>query len=183
MRLISTVSFIRMAQGKEYSSNFFSLSLLIFLGPLSLSLSPPDAYECAKMLCEQYYLGAPELELRETNGERRRSSSTTVCFLFFFIPLTRSANRRFSSPPHPPLVPAANNAREPIYISYIPSHLYHMLFELFKVINQDGSLMRKDVEVWWLNFKSSGRFKAKKEQLTSRSWEMLCNYGPSGENI
>ncbi|XP_075888331.1 pyruvate dehydrogenase (acetyl-transferring) kinase isozyme 2, mitochondrial-like [Nelusetta ayraudi] len=52
-----------------------------------------DAYECAKMLCEQYYLGAPELELRETN---------------------------------------TNNAREPIYISYIPSHLYHMLFELFK---------------------------------------------------
>lgn len=129
-----------------------------------MSLSP-DAYECAKMLCEQYYLGAPELELRETNGERRRSSLTTVCFLFFF-PLTRSANRRCSS--SPPLVPAANNAREPIYISYIPSHLYHMLFELFKVINQDESLMRtgarfrKDVEVWWLNFKSSGRFKVKR---------------------
>lgn len=30
---------------------------------------------------------------------------------------------------------AANSIREPIYISYIPSHLYHMLFELFKVIN------------------------------------------------
>lgn len=182
MRLISTVSFIRMAQGKEYSSNFFSSLFLFSWALLSLSLSPPDAYECAKMLCEQYYLGAPELELRETNGERRRSSSTTVSF-FVFFPLTRSANRRFSSPLRPPLVPAANNAREPIYISYIPSHLYHMLFELFKVINQDGSLMRKDVEVWWLNFKSSGRFKAKKEQLTSRSWEMLCNYGPSGENI
>uniref|UniRef100_A0A671U0N1 Protein-serine/threonine kinase n=1 Tax=Sparus aurata TaxID=8175 RepID=A0A671U0N1_SPAAU len=27
-----------------------------------------DAYESAKMLCEQYYLGAPELELREMNG-------------------------------------------------------------------------------------------------------------------
>ncbi|XP_068192658.1 pyruvate dehydrogenase (acetyl-transferring) kinase isozyme 2, mitochondrial-like [Antennarius striatus] len=52
-----------------------------------------DAYESAKMLCEQYYLGAPELELRHVN---------------------------------------ANNVREPIYISYIPSHLFHMLFELFK---------------------------------------------------
>lgn len=72
------------------------------------------------------------------------------------------------SPLPPPLVPAANNAREPIYISYIPSHLYHMLFELFKVINQDESVMRtgarfrKNVEVWWLNFKSSGRFKVKR---------------------
>lgn len=52
-----------------------------------------DAYESAKLLCEQYYLGAPELELRQIN---------------------------------------ANNMREPIHISYIPSHLYHMLFELFK---------------------------------------------------
>uniref|UniRef100_A0A3Q3VNS5 Protein-serine/threonine kinase n=1 Tax=Mola mola TaxID=94237 RepID=A0A3Q3VNS5_MOLML len=50
-----------------------------------------DAYESAKMLCEQYYLGAPELELREMNGETQA-----------------------------------------IEISYIPSHLYHMLFELFK---------------------------------------------------
>nr|XP_020464017.1 pyruvate dehydrogenase (acetyl-transferring) kinase isozyme 2, mitochondrial-like [Monopterus albus] len=52
-----------------------------------------DAYESAKMLCEQYYLGAPELELRQIN---------------------------------------ANNIRESIQISYVPSHLYHMLFELFK---------------------------------------------------
>lgn len=34
----------------------------------------------------------------------------------------------------------ANNAREPIHISYIPSHLYHMLFELFKVINQSATV-------------------------------------------
>uniref|UniRef100_A0A673VW59 Protein-serine/threonine kinase n=1 Tax=Salmo trutta TaxID=8032 RepID=A0A673VW59_SALTR len=52
-----------------------------------------DAFESAKMLCEQYYLGAPELELREMNS---------------------------------------NNVRDPIQISYVPSHLYHMLFELFK---------------------------------------------------
>ncbi|CAB1424241.1 unnamed protein product [Pleuronectes platessa] len=52
-----------------------------------------DAYESAKLLCEQYYLGSPELELRQMN---------------------------------------ANSLREPIQISYIPSHLYHMVFELFK---------------------------------------------------
>ncbi|KAK1805684.1 hypothetical protein P4O66_019241 [Electrophorus voltai] len=52
-----------------------------------------DAYECAKMLCVQYYLGSPELELREIN---------------------------------------ANDKSQPIHISYVPSHLYHMLFELFK---------------------------------------------------
>ncbi|XP_057673571.1 pyruvate dehydrogenase (acetyl-transferring) kinase isozyme 2, mitochondrial-like [Corythoichthys intestinalis] len=52
-----------------------------------------DAYESAKLMCEQYYLGAPELELRQMN---------------------------------------ANSNGQPIQISYIPSHLYHMLFELFK---------------------------------------------------
>ncbi|XP_051948825.1 pyruvate dehydrogenase (acetyl-transferring) kinase isozyme 2, mitochondrial-like [Xyrauchen texanus] len=52
-----------------------------------------DAYDCAKMLCEQYYLGSPELELKEIN---------------------------------------AKNKSQPIQISYVPSHLYHMVFELFK---------------------------------------------------
>lgn len=37
--------------------------LVVF--PLSIAL---DAYETAKLLCEQYYLGAPELELRQMNG-------------------------------------------------------------------------------------------------------------------
>lgn len=30
-----------------------------------------DAYETAKMLCEQYYLVAPELEVEEFNGKRQ----------------------------------------------------------------------------------------------------------------
>ncbi|XP_036421655.1 pyruvate dehydrogenase (acetyl-transferring) kinase isozyme 2, mitochondrial-like [Colossoma macropomum] len=52
-----------------------------------------DAYECARMLSEQYYLCSPELELKELN---------------------------------------VNGESEPIHISYVPSHLYHVLFELFK---------------------------------------------------
>ncbi|XP_022522374.2 pyruvate dehydrogenase (acetyl-transferring) kinase isozyme 2, mitochondrial [Astyanax mexicanus] len=52
-----------------------------------------DAYECAKLLCEQYYMCFPELKLQEIN---------------------------------------VNNKTEPIRISYVPSHLYHVLFELFK---------------------------------------------------
>ncbi|XP_051948988.1 pyruvate dehydrogenase kinase, isozyme 4 [Xyrauchen texanus] len=52
-----------------------------------------DAYESAKMLCDQYYLTSPEVEIKQVN---------------------------FKGP------------TEPINIVYVPSHLYHMLFELFK---------------------------------------------------
>ncbi|KAG9267834.1 pyruvate dehydrogenase (acetyl-transferring) kinase isozyme 2, mitochondrial [Astyanax mexicanus] len=52
-----------------------------------------DAYESAKMLCDQYYLSSPDLLLQELN---------------------------------------INNRNQPISIVYVPSHLYHMLFELFK---------------------------------------------------
>ncbi|OXB62900.1 hypothetical protein ASZ78_001022 [Callipepla squamata] len=52
-----------------------------------------DAYETAKMLCEQYYLVAPDLEVEEFN---------------------------------------AKAPNKPIQVVYVPSHLFHMLFELFK---------------------------------------------------
>uniref|UniRef100_A0A4W3HAV2 Protein-serine/threonine kinase n=1 Tax=Callorhinchus milii TaxID=7868 RepID=A0A4W3HAV2_CALMI len=52
-----------------------------------------DAYETAKMLCEQYYMGSPDLEIEEFNAK------TPV---------------------------------KPIQVVYVPSHLFHMLFELFK---------------------------------------------------
>ncbi|XP_043921866.1 pyruvate dehydrogenase (acetyl-transferring) kinase isozyme 2, mitochondrial-like [Protopterus annectens] len=52
-----------------------------------------DAYESAKMLCEQYYLTSPDLVIQELNG---------------------------------------NKYQDPVRIVYVPSHLYHMLFELFK---------------------------------------------------
>uniref|UniRef100_UPI00358EAE64 pyruvate dehydrogenase (acetyl-transferring) kinase isozyme 2, mitochondrial-like n=1 Tax=Myxine glutinosa TaxID=7769 RepID=UPI00358EAE64 len=52
-----------------------------------------DAFENAKMLCDQYYLGSPELKVDKVNDK---------------------------------------DPGKPIQVVYIPSHLYHMLFELFK---------------------------------------------------
>ncbi|XP_067232020.1 pyruvate dehydrogenase kinase, isozyme 3b [Chanodichthys erythropterus] len=52
-----------------------------------------DAYETAKMLCEQYYMTAPELKIGEFNSK---------------------------------------TPKKPIQVVYVPSHLFHMLFELFK---------------------------------------------------
>ncbi|KAF4019939.1 hypothetical protein G4228_012112 [Cervus hanglu yarkandensis] len=52
-----------------------------------------DAFECSKMLCDQYYLTSPELKLTQVNV-------------------------KFPG--------------QPIHIVYVPSHLHHMLFELFK---------------------------------------------------
>ncbi|XP_017550516.1 pyruvate dehydrogenase kinase, isozyme 4 [Pygocentrus nattereri] len=52
-----------------------------------------DAYESSKMLCDQYYLTSPEVEIKQVNSVE---------------------------------------PNEPINIVYVPSHLYHMLFELFK---------------------------------------------------
>jgi pyruvate dehydrogenase kinase 2/3/4 len=52
-----------------------------------------DAYENARFLCEQYYLTAPTLVVREHNSI---------------------------------------NKGDTIKITYVPSHLYHMVFELFK---------------------------------------------------
>ncbi|XP_032820853.1 pyruvate dehydrogenase (acetyl-transferring) kinase isozyme 2, mitochondrial-like [Petromyzon marinus] len=52
-----------------------------------------DAFENAKMLCYQYYLGCPELEVSQFNIQ---------------------------------------GAEEEVHMVYIPSHLYHVLFELFK---------------------------------------------------
>ncbi|XP_063048411.1 pyruvate dehydrogenase (acetyl-transferring) kinase isozyme 4, mitochondrial-like, partial [Engraulis encrasicolus] len=51
------------------------------------------AYETSKMLCEQYYLTSPEMEIKQVNSKA---------------------------------------ADQPLHIVYVPSHLYHMLFELFK---------------------------------------------------
>ncbi|KAG1940339.1 pyruvate dehydrogenase kinase, isozyme 3b isoform X1 [Pimephales promelas] len=62
-----------------------------------------DAYETAKMLCEQYYKMAPELKIGEFNSK---------------------------------------TPKKPIQVVYVPSHLFHMLFELFK------NSMRATVELY-----------------------------------
>ncbi|CAI9735539.1 Hypothetical predicted protein [Octopus vulgaris] len=54
-----------------------------------------DSYENAKFLCDQYYLNAPEVEIKTHNAT----------------------------------VP---DQKEDIRMVYVPSHLYHILFELFK---------------------------------------------------
>ncbi|XP_055733135.1 pyruvate dehydrogenase kinase, isozyme 4 [Salvelinus fontinalis] len=52
-----------------------------------------DAFDSSKMLCEQYYLTSPEIDITQVN---------------------------------------AKGPDQPLHIVYVPSHLYHMLFELFK---------------------------------------------------
>ncbi|XP_039592954.1 pyruvate dehydrogenase kinase, isozyme 4 [Polypterus senegalus] len=52
-----------------------------------------DAYESARLLCDQYYLASPEVQIKQKN---------------------------------------AKAVGQPIHLVYVPSHLYHMLFELFK---------------------------------------------------
>uniref|UniRef100_A0A8C8C9H3 Protein-serine/threonine kinase n=1 Tax=Oncorhynchus tshawytscha TaxID=74940 RepID=A0A8C8C9H3_ONCTS len=58
-----------------------------------LTVSSPDAFDSSKMLCEQYYLTSPEIDITQVN---------------------------------------AKGPDQPLRIVYVPSHLYHMLFELFK---------------------------------------------------
>lgn len=78
-----------------------------------------DAYENARYLCDQYYLASPELKLTQYNGIEKNAPSNindndestlnmkrSNKFCLFYFNLVR--------------------------IVYVPSHLYHMLFELFK---------------------------------------------------
>ncbi|CAL4137973.1 unnamed protein product, partial [Meganyctiphanes norvegica] len=65
-----------------------------------------DAYANARFLCDQYYLASPELSLKKHNVQEKKTL-------------------RLNDP---------NNEvdRKPLSVVYVPSHLYHMLFELFK---------------------------------------------------
>uniref|UniRef100_A0A7N6BB40 Protein-serine/threonine kinase n=1 Tax=Anabas testudineus TaxID=64144 RepID=A0A7N6BB40_ANATE len=75
-----------------------------------------DAYDTAKMLCEKYYLAAPELKIEEFNMKA---------------------------------------PKKPIQAVYVPSHLFHMLFELFK------NSMRATVELHENNKEGLPPIKAK----------------------
>uniref|UniRef100_A0A673ASG4 Protein-serine/threonine kinase n=1 Tax=Sphaeramia orbicularis TaxID=375764 RepID=A0A673ASG4_9TELE len=73
-----------------------------------------DAYETAKMLCEQYYLTSPEMEITQLKHIHILSECLFCCMI----------NAVVCFP--------AKNPGQPLHIVYVPSHLYHMLFELFK---------------------------------------------------
>jgi len=62
-----------------------------------------QAYESARFLCEQYYLSAPAMEYTSYDGSTRGAP----------------ANKD-------------ENGNDKIQFVYVPSHLYHVLFELFK---------------------------------------------------
>jgi len=66
-----------------------------------------QAYESARFLCEQYYLSAPELEYTAYDHSKRALNMGPG----------ELAHRLRS---------------DPVSFVYVPSHLYHILFELFK---------------------------------------------------
>ncbi|EPY73500.1 hypothetical protein CB1_003051001 [Camelus ferus] len=90
-----------------------------------------NAYETAKMLCEQYYLVAPELEVEEFNVHQEDVPPFLCGFTFPWLtivvsggdPILKNTKRYLDEPKAPD---------KPIQVVYVPSHLFHMLFELFK---------------------------------------------------
>ncbi|CAF1096655.1 unnamed protein product [Adineta steineri] len=73
-----------------------------------------NAFENAQFLCDSYYLKSPTLDLRSINGNFE-------CLVF-------SSNKTKTSF----IIYLAINPDEPIAIPYVSSHLYHVMFELFK---------------------------------------------------
>ncbi|XP_032093690.1 pyruvate dehydrogenase kinase, isozyme 2 isoform X3 [Thamnophis elegans] len=76
-----------------------------------------DAYDMAKLLCDKYYLASPDLEIQEVNAS--------------------------GTGPHKWL---PNQPNHPIHMVYVPSHLYHMLFELFKMSDRGGGVPLRKIE-------------------------------------
>lgn len=86
-----------------------------------------DAYENACNLCHRYYMNSPELILEEFNGN---------CTHFYLkshtAPISMCGQKCeccFSC-----VSSAVKGPDKPIAVVYVPSHLYHMVFELFKVL-------------------------------------------------
>lgn len=82
----------------------------------------------AKLLCDKYYMSSPDLEIEEVNGEAGGVVPCGRRFSGGLFGVGEDANADGAA-----LLPAASNSQQPISIVYVPSHLYHMLFELFKV--------------------------------------------------
>lgn len=69
-----------------------------------------DAFDNAKFLCDQYYLTSPSLVIEQYNGKIPISCKFNMS----------SFNITVADP------------KSPITFTYVPSHLHHILFELFK---------------------------------------------------
>ncbi|XP_038635038.1 pyruvate dehydrogenase (acetyl-transferring) kinase isozyme 2, mitochondrial-like isoform X2 [Scyliorhinus canicula] len=77
------------SQNVQYFLDRFYMSRI----SIRMLINQHNAYETAKLLCDQYYMDSPALEVDQYK---------------------------------------AVNGSGPVHIVYVPSHLYHMLFELFK---------------------------------------------------
>lgn len=79
-----------------------------------------DAYENARFLCDQYYLASPDLlvsEHQHVGNINYQSNGLLDRFIVIF---------------NLGIFPGLISKNSDIRIVYVPSHLYHMLFELFK---------------------------------------------------
>lgn len=100
-----------------------------------------DAYDTAKMLCEKYYLAAPKLKIEEFNSKMLFNFSLSSESLSYAASVgkCKPAITMFTmllpqkQPLFKPSCLLAKAAGKPIQVVYVPSHLFHMLFELFKV--------------------------------------------------
>lgn len=50
----------------------------------TLTSASPDAFETSKMLCEQYYLTSPDMEVTEVNCKSEEKHNILFVFVFFF---------------------------------------------------------------------------------------------------
>jgi len=90
------------------------------------------------MLCEQYYKMAPELKIGEFNCENVISLIILITYIKIILVFYLSVPSCLIS-----LYLLAKTPKKPIQVVYVPSHLFHMLFELFKAREIDSHLKRE----------------------------------------